>query len=289
MPPPRLRAAKIAGWGAVRARAALVKNIPVNVPVKRLLVVALGLVVVIQAANLLLARRSVVPERPETSSAPNSASEAAGVPADRAGASDRQSSESDAATPAPGDASRRSSLEFPDGEPPRSAMVAGAMGEMGPDRIEVILDAQGTGFPGEGRADGHPLAAAVPAALHPEAATTAPSAAEAVAPRAAKLLDLPPAAVGPLSLRLAAANGNSSAEFEVGARFAEGKGPSQDFKAAARWYQRSASRGFAQAQYRLGTLYERGLGVPADSLAPASGIVAPPSRAISPQCTTSPC
>ena len=124
--------AKIAGWGAVRARAALVKNIPVNVPVKRLLVVALGLVVVIQAANLLLARRSVVPERPETSSAPNSAGEAAGVPADRAGASDRQSSESDAATPAPGDASRRSSLEFPDGEPPRSAMVAGAMGEMGP-------------------------------------------------------------------------------------------------------------------------------------------------------------
>ena len=104
----------------------------------------------------------------------------------------------------------------------------------------------------------------MPAALHPEAATTAPSAAEAVAPRAAKLLDLPPAAVGPLSLRLAAANGNSSAEFEVGARFAEGKGPSQDFKAAARWYQRSASRGFAQAQYRLGTLYERGLGVPAD-------------------------
>ncbi len=255
--------AKIAGWGAERARAALIKNIPVNVPVKRLLVVALGLVVVIQAANLLLARRSVVPERPEASSAPNSAGEAAGVPADRAGASDRQPSESDAATPASGNASRRSSVEFPDSEPPRSAMVAGAMGEIGPDRIEVILDAQGTGSPGEDGADGNPPAA-VPAALHPDASTAAPSAAEAVAPRAAKLLDLPPAAVGPLSLRLAAANGNPSAEFEVGARLAEGKGPSQDFKAAARWYQRSASRGFAQAQYRLGTLYERGLGVPAD-------------------------
>ena len=106
MPPPRLRPPRSpagARWPARRC----VKNIPVNVPVKRLLVVALGLVVVIQAANLLLARRSVVPERPETSSAPNSAGEAAGVPADRAGASDRQSSESDAATPAPGDASRR--------------------------------------------------------------------------------------------------------------------------------------------------------------------------------------
>lgn len=77
-------------------------------------------------------------------------------------------------------------------------------------------------------------------------------------------LDLPPAMVGPLSLRLAAANGDPSAEFEVGARIAEGKGPDQNFKEAAKWYQRSASKGFAQAQYRLGTLYERGLGVKTD-------------------------
>ena len=77
-------------------------------------------------------------------------------------------------------------------------------------------------------------------------------------------LDLPPASVGPLSLRLAAANGDPSAEFEVGARLAEGKGTDQNFKDAAKWYQRSASRGFVQSQYRLGTLYERGLGVKAD-------------------------
>jgi localization factor PodJL len=77
-------------------------------------------------------------------------------------------------------------------------------------------------------------------------------------------LDLPPSTVGPLSLRLAAAKGDPSAEFEVGARLAEGKGTSQNFQEAIRWYQRSATRGFAQAQYRLGTLYERGLGAPAD-------------------------
>lgn len=77
-------------------------------------------------------------------------------------------------------------------------------------------------------------------------------------------LDMPAASVGPLSLRLAAANGDPSAEFEVGARLAEGKGTDQNFKDAAKWYQRSADRGFAQAQYRLGTLYERGLGVKAD-------------------------
>ena len=77
-------------------------------------------------------------------------------------------------------------------------------------------------------------------------------------------LDLPPATVGPLSLRLAAANGDPSAQFQVGARLAEGKGNEQSFVDAAKWYQRAASSGFAQAQYRLGTLYERGLGIKAD-------------------------
>jgi localization factor PodJL len=77
-------------------------------------------------------------------------------------------------------------------------------------------------------------------------------------------LSLPPATVGPLSLRLAAANGDPSAAFEVGARLAEGKGTPQNFHEAIIWYQKSASQGFAQAQYRLGTLYERGLGVKAD-------------------------
>ena len=77
-------------------------------------------------------------------------------------------------------------------------------------------------------------------------------------------LALPPATVGPLSLRIAASKGDPSAAFEVGARLAEGKGTPQNFKEALTWYQRSAGQGFAQAQYRLGTLYERGLGVKAD-------------------------
>lgn len=78
-------------------------------------------------------------------------------------------------------------------------------------------------------------------------------------------LDMPPATVGPLSLRLAAANGDPSAQFEVGARLAEGKGTTQSFQDAAKWYQRSADQGFAQSQYRLGTLYERGLGLKPDA------------------------
>jgi localization factor PodJL len=90
-----------------------------------------------------------------------------------------------------------------------------------------------------------------------------PSDASADGARSSKL-DLPPPTVGPLSLRLAAAAGDRSAEFEVGSRLAEGKGTNQNFKEAIRWYQRSATQGFAQAQYRIGTLYERGLGVQKD-------------------------
>ena len=77
--------------------------------------------------------------------------------------------------------------------------------------------------------------------------------------------ELPPALVGPLSLRMAAAKGDASAAFEVATRLAEGRGIKQDFKQAIVWYQRAAAKGLAIAQYRLGTLYERGLGTQADA------------------------
>jgi localization factor PodJL len=117
----------------------------------------------------------------------------------------------------------------------------------------------------------NPDALAIPASLQPDAASVGATPSENGMTSVAKsnmsqssALDMPPATVGPLSLRLAAANGDPSAEFEVGARLAEGKGTTQNFKDAAKWYQRSAAQGFAQAQYRLGTLYERGLGLNKD-------------------------
>lgn len=105
----------------------------------------------------------------------------------------------------------------------------------------------------------HVTPAALSAEMPPPAASAGPASGDA-----AGKLDLPPANVGPLSLRTAAANGDASAQFEVGARLAEGKGVEQSFTEAARWYQRAAAQGFAQAQYRLATLYERGLGVKKD-------------------------
>lgn len=102
---------------------------------------------------------------------------------------------------------------------------------------------------------------ATPAAYTPQGEEDLPGRSRSSA-RSEQLM--PPDAVGPLSLRLAAANGDPSAEFEVAVRLDEGRGIARDLEQAVVWYRRSASRGFAPAQYRLGTLYERGLGVSAD-------------------------
>lgn len=101
----------------------------------------------------------------------------------------------------------------------------------------------------------------LPASMMPDhAAGTAAPAADVSTPA-----EMPPAQIGPISLRTAAQKGDPSAEFEVAARFAEGRGVAQDFKQATMWYSRAAQRGFAPAQYRLGTLFERGIGIKADA------------------------
>ncbi len=79
-----------------------------------------------------------------------------------------------------------------------------------------------------------------------------------------KTAPMPPDEIGSLRLRTAAARGNPSAQFEVGARYTEGRGVAQDLKTAAEWYERAAAQGLAVAQYRLGSLYEKGQGVGKD-------------------------
>ena len=75
---------------------------------------------------------------------------------------------------------------------------------------------------------------------------------------------LPPEAAGTIELRQAAAKGDSSAQFVIATRYADGKLVTRDYAKAAEWYQMAASKGLAPAQYRLGTLFERGNGVPKD-------------------------
>jgi localization factor PodJL len=74
---------------------------------------------------------------------------------------------------------------------------------------------------------------------------------------------LPDAIGGPV-LRAAALKGDPTAAYEVGLRFAEGKGVAANFDEAAKWYDRAAQAGVVPAIFRLGTFYEKGLSVKKD-------------------------
>jgi localization factor PodJL len=73
-----------------------------------------------------------------------------------------------------------------------------------------------------------------------------------------------PASIGGPNLRTAAANGDPSAAYEIGVRFAEGRGVAANAAESARWFERAARAGLAPAQFRLGSLYEKGIGVRKD-------------------------
>lgn len=74
-------------------------------------------------------------------------------------------------------------------------------------------------------------------------------------------IDLP-VDVGTAALREAAMSGDARALFEIGNRYMEGRGVSENLPAAASWFAKSAQRGFAPALYRLGNMNEKGLGIP---------------------------
>jgi len=110
----------------------------------------------------------------------------------------------------------------------------------------------------------------------PQAATAAGSdvtGAIPVAPTPAAgklpLLQIPPTeklpdAIGGPVLRSAALKGDPAAAYEIGVRYAEGKGVATNLDEAAKWYGRAAEAGVVPAIFRLGTLYEKGLSVKKD-------------------------
>ncbi len=85
----------------------------------------------------------------------------------------------------------------------------------------------------------------------------------AVAPANAAGPDKLPPSIAP-GLRNAALSGNPAAEYEIGVRYAEGRGVTANAEEAIRWFQRAADHGVAPAQYRLGSIYEKGQGVKKD-------------------------
>jgi localization factor PodJL len=74
-----------------------------------------------------------------------------------------------------------------------------------------------------------------------------------------------PDAIGGPTLRAAALRGDPTAAYEIGMRFADGKGVATNLDEAAKWYDRAAQAGVVPAVFRLGTFYEKGLGVKKDT------------------------
>ncbi|MCW2307085.1 peptidoglycan-binding protein [Rhodobium gokarnense] len=148
------------------------------------------------------------------------------------------------------------------------------------DRSSSAADPAGTGSDPQttsaagfdmAASNSNPQAEAARQALGPGTADAAPETVTAYAPQAAQdagnapaAIAMPPSDVGPIALRAAAADGNPEAQFEVAARYTEGRGVRPDLTLAAKWYRLAADQGLAPAQYRLGSLYEKGTGVRKD-------------------------
>jgi localization factor PodJL len=153
------------------------------------------------------------------------------------------------------------------------AMLAPVSGGKLPPAISEKASAAAPG--GQMDAGADDLAAETPAAK-PAAGSevTAASAAGAgkpmapdePAPAGAASAELPPVDSGPIALREAAASGDAKAQFEIAARYAEGRGVAKDLKQAAKYYTLAADAGFAPAQFRIGSLYEKGIGVERDAI-----------------------
>jgi len=74
----------------------------------------------------------------------------------------------------------------------------------------------------------------------------------------------PTAVSGLEGLRRSAEQGDSAAQFAMGAHYATGEAVSQDYAEAARWFTKAAEQGNVMAQATLGTYYWAGRGVPPD-------------------------
>ena len=101
----------------------------------------------------------------------------------------------------------------------------------------------------------------------------------AIAPNAATALGPPPSAAPsalpttlvedipsatPSALREAVMRADAAAEYELAARLIDGRLGARDAASGAKWLEQAADQGLAPAQYRLATLYEKGVGVEKD-------------------------
>ena len=61
-----------------------------------------------------------------------------------------------------------------------------------------------------------------------------------------------------------AEQGDASAQFNLGMMYQKGIGVPRGYKTAVKWYRLATEQGFARAQTNLGVMYQEGIGVPQD-------------------------
>jgi TPR repeat protein len=66
--------------------------------------------------------------------------------------------------------------------------------------------------------------------------------------------------------RLAAKQGKSSAQYNLGVMYSEGRGVPKDYKTAVKWHRLAAKQGIALSQNALGTMFYKGEGVIQDNV-----------------------
>jgi localization factor PodJL len=149
--------------------------------------------------------------------------------------------------------------------PPPSAFLADtnplADGAMSRPAAAGPVEAAAAAVPGDGKpdADASPMMrnAVFPAPVGSDPWSPPPGADLTATP-------LPPE-IGSKALIDAASAGDPGACHEIAIRFARGRvGGAPNFEMAAAWLDRAARAGIAPAQFRLGGLYEKGLGVRKD-------------------------
>lgn len=151
-----------------------------------------------------------------------------------------------------------------------TAVAPGALDSTATPELSVDKPEIAETVPAKPQAAAEATVAAAPAAVALDNRITnsipaAPVVTQALTPPpAASTATSMPEAVGPAALREAANAGDAKALFEIGSRYAEGRGVAADIKAAAQWYEKAADLGFAPAQYRIGNMYEKGNGVERD-------------------------
>ena len=63
---------------------------------------------------------------------------------------------------------------------------------------------------------------------------------------------------------LAADQGHPGAQLNLGVMHKKGQGVPQDYAEAVKWYRLAADQGMGEAQYNLGVMYKNGPGLPQD-------------------------